>query len=146
MVEIALPVIDPHLALVIDDDAQIRQLIEATLAQLGMTVDTFQMAKEALASIDISHPAVIFLDVALLRSDAIDVLRGLGQRQYGGVVQLMSGGRPALLEAVARIGVRHGVTLAAPLSKPVTPSAVVRVIESLRSSGAPAPAASGAPA
>jgi hypothetical protein len=50
-----------------------------------------------------------------LRSDAIDVLRALGERYHGGVVQLMSGGRPSLLEAVARTACgtawacRHGL-------------------------------------
>ena len=125
--------IDPHRALVIDDDAKVREFIETSLAQLGMKVASFQMAKEALASLDDGHPGVIFLDVALLRSDAIDVLRGLGERRYGGVVQLMSGGRQALLEAVQRIGVRHGIRLAPPLNKPFAREAIERLIESLRS-------------
>jgi DNA-binding NtrC family response regulator len=130
--------VDPHLAFVIDDDAELRQSIELTLAQLGMRVATFQMAKEALASLDGGHPAVIFLDVALLRSDAIDVLRGLGERRYGGTVQLMSGGRQSLLEAIQRIGVRHGVKLASPINKPFPRDAIVQVVDSLR---APAPLA-----
>lgn len=132
--------VDALLALVIDDDAKLRQFIEATLAQLGMKVATFQMAKEALASLDGSHPAVIFLDVALLRSDAIDVLRGLGERRYGGIVQLMSGGRPSLLDAVQRIGVRHGIKLATPLNKPFAREAIVQLVESLRPPDAPAAA------
>ncbi len=69
--------IDPNLALVIDDDAELRHFIAATLKQLGMRVADFDMAKDALASLDSAHPAVIFLDVVLLRSDAIDVQRGL---------------------------------------------------------------------
>jgi DNA-binding NtrC family response regulator len=63
--------IDPHLALVIDDDAKLRQFIETTLMQLGMKVAAFEIAKDALRSLDDGHPAVIFLGVALLRSDAI---------------------------------------------------------------------------
>ena len=91
------------------------------------------MAKEAMASLEAGHPAIIFLDVALLRSDAIDVIRGLSERRYGGLVQLMSGGRPSLLEAIQRIGVRHGMKLAPPLNKPVTREAIVQVVEGLRS-------------
>ncbi|MBV1698890.1 MAG: response regulator, partial [Hyphomicrobiales bacterium] len=97
--------IDPSFAFVIDDDAELRRFVTATLKQLGMRVADFEMAKDALASLDSVHPAVIFLDVALLRSDAIDVLRGLGERRYAGRVQLMSGARPSLLQAVQRIGV-----------------------------------------
>jgi DNA-binding NtrC family response regulator len=123
--------VDSRLAVVIDDDAEIRRFVESTLANLGMKVASFDMAKEALAAIDSGHPSIIFLDVALLRSDAIDVLRGLGARRYGGTVQLMSGGRPSLLEAVQRIGVRHGIRLAKPLNKPFAPDAIVQVVASL---------------
>lgn len=126
-------------AVIIDDDVKIRQLIATTLTQLDVKVATFEMAKDALAFIDGGHPSIIFLDVALLRSDAIDVLRGLGQRHYRGIVQLMSGGRPSLLEAVQRIGVRNGVTLAPPLNKPLPAQAIVQVIEGLRTQKPTAP-------
>jgi DNA-binding response OmpR family regulator len=63
--------VDSIFALVIDDDAELRQFIAATLKQLGMRVADFDMAKDALASLDSVHPTIIFLDVALLRSDAI---------------------------------------------------------------------------
>lgn len=127
-----LPIaVDPRLAFVIDDEAKVREFVAAALAPLGMKVAAFQMAKEALASLDNGQPAVIFLDVALLRSDAIDVLRGLGERHYGGIVQLMSGGRPSLLEAVQRIGIRQKLKLAPPLNKPFAREAVVRVVEGL---------------
>jgi DNA-binding NtrC family response regulator len=128
--------VDPQLAVVIEDDIKVRQIIEAALRQLGMRVEAFPAAKEAFASIDRCRPVIIFLDVALLRSDAIDVLRGLGERRYGGVVQLMSGGRPSLLEAVQRIGVRAGIKLAVPLNKPFAREAIVQVMESLRLPGA----------
>lgn len=128
---------DRDLAVIIEDDAEVRQQIEIALVDLGMRVESFQSAKDALASIDQNSPVVIFLDVALLNSDAIDVLHGLGERHYGGVVQLMSGGRPSLLEAVQRIGVRQGVKLATPLNKPFAPPAIAKLIESLRSSDAP---------
>jgi DNA-binding NtrC family response regulator len=127
-------VVKAQLALVIDDDAALRQFIEAALTHLGMKVATFDMAKDALASLDHAHPAVIFLDVALLRSDAIDVLRGLGERRYGGIVQLMSGGRPSLLQAVKRIGVRHGLRLATPLNKPFARETIAQLVESLHQS------------
>jgi DNA-binding NtrC family response regulator len=126
------PAIDPSLAVVIDDDASLRDLIASILVRLGMKVAAFQTAKEALAAIDEVAPTLVFLDVALLRSDAIDVLRGLGERRYGGMVQLMSGGRHSLLEAVYRIGTRHGLKLAAPLHKPLTHDAIVTALAGLR--------------
>jgi hypothetical protein len=62
---------------------------------------------------------VIFLDIALEQSDAIDVLRGLSEKRYTGIAQLMSGGRLPLLEAVQRIGARYGLVLRPALQKPL---------------------------
>jgi DNA-binding NtrC family response regulator len=131
--------IDAELAVVIDDDKEMRNFIASALTPLGMRVESFEAAKEAFAALSLRHPAIIFLDIALLRSDAIDVLRGLGERRYGGVVQLISGGRPSLLDAVKRIGVRAGVKLSVPLCKPFASEAIVHVIEELRSAPAIAP-------
>jgi DNA-binding NtrC family response regulator len=132
--------VDAQFAVVIDDDDKMRRFIAAAITPLGMRVESFEAAKEAFAAIDCCHPAIIFLDVALLRSDAIDVLRGLGERRYGGIVQLISGGRPSLLDAVQRIGVRAGVKLPVPLCKPFAHDAIVQVIEELRSSPTIVPA------
>jgi DNA-binding NtrC family response regulator len=120
--------ISQHSALVIDDDARVYEFVAATLAEHGMKVESFQTAKPALAAVDVAPPAVIFLDVALINSDAIDVLNGLGKRNYRGTVHLMSGGRAALLEAVQRLGVRNGITFGPALMKPVTREAIVEAI------------------
>jgi DNA-binding NtrC family response regulator len=129
----ACTTVDPQFVVVMDDDAKIRAFVETTLTPLGMRVESFPAAKEAFVSIDGCHPAIIFLDVALLRSDAIDVLRSLGERHYGGFVQLISGGRPSLLEAIQRIGVRQGISVTTPLHKPLTREAIVRALDCLRS-------------
>jgi DNA-binding NtrC family response regulator len=135
--------LDRHLAFVIDDEVEIRQLVATTLADRGYKTESFVTAKDALLALGCNHPAVIFLDVALLQSDAIDVLIGLGAEKYSGVVYLMSGGRPELVEAVRRLGVRHGVTLAPSLNKPFGRAAVVQAlagIESLPAASPPLPA------
>jgi len=99
-------------ALIIDDQEAICQIVATALAGLGVEFATYLTAKPAIASLDERRPEVIFLDVALDQSDAIDVLKGLSEKRYTGIVQLMSGGRPALLEAVQRIGARNGLLLA----------------------------------
>jgi FixJ family two-component response regulator len=135
--------LDRHLAFVIDDEAEIRQRVATTLAERGYKTQSFITAKDALVAFGRDHPAVIFLDVALLQSDAIDVLIGLGAQKYGGIVNLMSGGRAELVEAVRRLGVRHGVTLAPSLNKPFGRAAIVQAlagIESLLAVSPPLPA------
>jgi DNA-binding NtrC family response regulator len=118
-------------ALVIDDEEDICQLVASTLAALGIESATFSAAKPAVASLDQRWPAIIFLDVALEQSDAIDVIRGLSERHYTGTVQLMSSGRPWLLEAVQRLATRHALTLRPPLQKPVQGDTIRAVIASV---------------
>ena len=93
-------------ALVIDDEEPICRLIAGALAQLGIESATFPTAKPAIAALDQRWPSIIFLDVALAQSDAIDVIKGLSEKHYDGVVQLMSGAKPYLLAAIDRIAVR----------------------------------------
>jgi len=119
-------------AYVIDDEVGICDFVSDILATLDVESLAFHTAKEAIACLDRRTPAVIFLDVALLQSDAIDVVNGLGRMGYRGIVHLMSGGNPSLVEAVQRIGTRQGVTFGPPLPKPVRRDAIIAAIESLR--------------
>jgi DNA-binding NtrC family response regulator len=116
-------------AYVIDDDPGICNFVRETLVGLGISSESFHTAKEALAAFDHDRPALILLDVALLQSDAIDVVHGLNARAYGGIVHLMSGGNPSLVKAVERIGARKGLRFGVPLSKPVRREAIVTLIE-----------------
>ena len=118
-------------AYVIDDDAGICDFVVTILATLGIKSLAFHNAKEAIAHLQHRAPSVIFLDVALLQSDAIDVVHGLGRNGYGGIVHLMSGGNPSLVEAVQRIGARQGVRFGPPLPKPVRREAIIAAIEGL---------------
>ena len=111
-------------AFVIDDEEGICKFIAMTLANWGVEAESFHTAEQALEALDRRIPAIIFLDIALKKSDAIDVIRGLGERGYGGVVQVMSGSNPTLLEDVRRIGVRHGLKMRPPLQKPFRIDAV----------------------
>ena len=105
-------------ALIIDDQEEISSHIAAALARVGVESASYPTAKPALSSLDQRRPEVIFLDVALEQSDAIDVIKGLSEKHYTGIVQLMSGGRLPLIEAVQRIGKRHGLVLRPALQKP----------------------------
>jgi two-component system nitrogen regulation response regulator NtrX len=105
-------------ALVIDDQEDICRVVATVLADHGVESTTYVTAKPAIASLDERRPDVIFLDVALEQSDAIDVIKGLSEKRYTGIVQLMSGGRLPLLEAIQRIGARYGLVLRPALQKP----------------------------
>ena len=115
-------------AFVVDDEEGICKVIAMTLTTMGVTSEKFHTAPEAVAALDKGLPSIIFLDVALKKSDAIDVIRGLGERSYRGIVQLMSGSNVELLEDVRRIGARHGLTMRPPLTKPFRAESIRHIV------------------
>ena len=129
----------PH-AFVVDDEVGICKMIAMTLAGMGIESECFHTARDAVAALKQRLPSVIFLDVALEGSDAIDVIRGLGEQGYSGVVQLVSGSNISLLDDVARVGARHGLNMRPPLEKPFRTDAIRHVISSLRLDHHPAAA------
>jgi EAL domain-containing protein (putative c-di-GMP-specific phosphodiesterase class I)/ActR/RegA family two-component response regulator len=108
----------PLHAFVIYDEEGICRLITLTLAALGIKSEFFHTAPQAVAALEHRQPALIFLDIALKGSDAIDVIRTLGEKSYTGTVQLMSGSNQTLLEDVRRVGIRHGLNMRPPIEKP----------------------------
>jgi EAL domain-containing protein (putative c-di-GMP-specific phosphodiesterase class I)/FixJ family two-component response regulator len=120
----------PH-AFVIDDEEGICQLITMTLSTMGLDAERFHTAQDAVRALEGQLPAIIFLDVALKGSDAVDVIRGLGEKGYGGIVQLMSGSNVSLLEDVRRVGARHGLNMLPPVSKPFRPSTIRQIVTSM---------------
>jgi DNA-binding NtrC family response regulator len=124
-------------ALIIDDQETVCQLVAGVLTSLGMEFATYATAKPAIASLDQRRPDIIFLDVALEQSDAIDVIKGLSTKHYTGIVQLMSGGRLPLLEAMKRIGERYGLAIRPALQKPLRSDEVRRAVDSAGLGGGP---------
>jgi len=115
-------------AFVVDDEPGICNVVSLHLTQLGFEVASFHSAGEALAALERRHPDIIFLDIALKGSDAVEVLRALGEQRYSGVVQLMSGSDAGLLEDVRRVGARHGLSMRPPLHKPFRADAIRRAV------------------
>jgi EAL domain-containing protein (putative c-di-GMP-specific phosphodiesterase class I)/ActR/RegA family two-component response regulator len=135
-----LEVADPAApcAFVVDDEEGICKVIAMTLTTMGVTSEKSHTAPEAVAALDKGLPSIIFLDVALKKSDAIDVIRGLGERSYRGIVQLMSGSNVELLEDVRRIGARHGLTMRPPLTKPFRAESIRHIIREANLADSPA--------
>jgi DNA-binding NtrC family response regulator len=126
-------------ALVIEDELSIRTQVSAALGKLGLSVVAFDNAGEALTAVDEHQPKIIFLDVALNQSDAVDVIKGLSERHYSGTVQLFSS-HPRLLEAIQRIALRYRLTLQPPIAKPLYDEAIAQIVASAGLRIAPASA------
>src|SRR6188768_4302826 len=103
---------------VIDDDPDICALISRVLSKIGVTSRGLSSASALAGALKEPHPAIVFLDVALDRSDAIDGIRVLRQGSFAGAVQLISGKDPELVNNIKVIGERHGLKMLDPLQKP----------------------------
>jgi len=103
---------------IVDDEPSVRNALCAVLGSGDVELAGFASAQELLEAWGPEPPDIIFLDIALGRSDAVDVIRSLAVRQFRGAVQLMSGLSPELHEQVKRVGEQHGLAMLPPLAKP----------------------------
>ena len=103
---------------VVDDDPQWRTFVSNVMASMELTphriVNRVQLEQELTKF----TPAVIVLDLSLGDSDAIEVIRGLKASHYVGAVLLMSGHDDQVMQSVRTVGMRHGLNMLEPLSKP----------------------------
>ncbi len=114
---------------VVEDEPSIRNVFYSTLGGLDVELAGFASAQELLEAWGPEHPDIVFLDIALDRSDAIDVIRALAERKYRGAVQLVSGLDHALQDQVRRVGEQHGLAMLAPLAKPFRATQIQAVVQ-----------------
>jgi two-component system KDP operon response regulator KdpE len=63
--------------LIIDDEVQIRRLLEITLSANGYKISEASTGKEGLSLAATGHPVLIILDLGLPDSDGLDILKKL---------------------------------------------------------------------
>ena len=63
--------------LIIDDEVQIRRLLEITLSSNGFKISEASTGKEGLIAAATYHPALIILDLGLPDTDGIEILKKL---------------------------------------------------------------------
>lgn len=67
----------PETILIIDDEVQIRRLLEITLSSSGYKISEAATGKDGLIAAVTHHPALIILDLGLPDSDGIEILKKL---------------------------------------------------------------------
>jgi two-component system KDP operon response regulator KdpE len=65
----------PETILVIDDEVQIRRLLEITLSSTGFKISEASTGKEGLVAAATQHPSLIILDLGLPDADGIEILK-----------------------------------------------------------------------
>src|SRR5882724_3457790 len=121
----------PPLCYVADDEQGICNMISYTIREQGIATAEFQSAAPLLAAVAKSEPDLIFLDLSLEGSDAVEALRGLALLGYRGKVQLISGRDRQLLNEINQIGQRRSLDMLPILPKPFRLDAVRNLIADL---------------
>jgi EAL domain-containing protein (putative c-di-GMP-specific phosphodiesterase class I)/ActR/RegA family two-component response regulator len=114
---------------IVEDNPAVARFIARALNDLGVTARQFGNVDALADGLKGPLPSVIFLDISLGDSDAIDAIRALSHAGFNGVVQVMSGSNTGLLGDVRQVGERHGLRMREPLTKPFRVDAVKAVVE-----------------
>ncbi len=105
-------------AYILDDEPQIGAVLCQLLAAAGFDPFPFSNPIPFLARLKGSHPDLICLDLALGKSDAVEIIRHLEVLEFKGKVLLISGRDEAVLAEVQHIGTSHGLAMLPSLQKP----------------------------
>jgi EAL domain-containing protein (putative c-di-GMP-specific phosphodiesterase class I)/CheY-like chemotaxis protein len=129
------------LCYVVDDEPSIRHFLSLVLH--GSGVDTVEFAEGAAMrhALGKRAPNLVFHNVSLESSDAIESVVTLGKHGGIGAVQLMSTRGAAVLEHVKTIGLQHKLTMLPVLKKPFETDAIVKILQGLKLGLPPAMAA-----
>jgi DNA-binding response OmpR family regulator len=113
------------IALVVDDDHDIRELVSLVAQRAGCEVVEAANGMEALAAIEHAHPDIVILDVAMPGMSGLDVCQQLRQdpsTREVPILMLSAAARPAEHAA----GLQSGADLY--LTKPFSPAALAEQI------------------
>ena len=118
----------PGLCFIVDDEAPIGRFITMALGNFGVPSEHFIDTKQFAEGLKRQRPDLIFLDISLGDSDAVEVIRSLAAADYSGAVQLISGRDTTLLEDVKRVGERHGLRMLPVAMKPIRLDTIRQIV------------------
>ena len=96
------------LGFIVDGDASIRSFLSLVLHGIGIDTEEFADGQTFRLALARRAPDLVFLNIALESTEAIECVMALGSRAYGGYVQLMSNRGSAVLQHVKSIGRSSG--------------------------------------
>jgi EAL domain-containing protein (putative c-di-GMP-specific phosphodiesterase class I) len=120
------------LCFVVDSDASIRHFLSLVLHGVGVDTEEFAHGKSIEAALGIREPNLVFLNIVLESSEAIETVIALGRRGYSGHIQLMSARGSAVLAHVKSIGEQHRLQMLPVLKKPFETSAIIKILQELK--------------
>ena len=125
----------------LDGDASIRHFLSLVLHGAGLDTEEFADGQSFRTAIARRSPDVVFVNIALESTEAIECIVALGRAGYFGFVQLMSGRGSAVLEHVKIVGEQHRLHMLPVLKKPFETAAILKILHELKLGDPPAVAA-----
>ncbi|MDP6884751.1 MAG: EAL domain-containing response regulator, partial [Rhodospirillales bacterium] len=105
--------------LVIDDEPAVAEVIGNCAEKLDFGVTIVTEAESFWASYSASPPSVILLDLQMPRTDGVELLRALAEKECSAHVGIISGADSRVLATARRIGEDNGLNMLGTLQKPV---------------------------
>ncbi|MEA3051107.1 MAG: hypothetical protein QOG72_10 [Sphingomonadales bacterium] len=105
--------------LLIDDELSVARFIAHAAEECGYEAIITVSAESFRSQYVVCDPDVVVLDLALPRSDGIELLRFLAEEKCRALVLPISGFDERVLEAAMRLGTALGLRMTGPLQKPV---------------------------
>ena len=118
---------------VVDDDADVRRFMAFSLRRSGFDAHDYRSIEEMEKALSQAHPDLIFLDVWLDGSDAVDAIRVLERHRYEGHVQLISGRDTTMVENVRRVGKGRQLRMLPVLQKPFRSEDIRNIVHKMNS-------------
>jgi len=114
--------------LIVEDEVGIQNVLSRILLSADIPSSSCTNAASMISLVEKKDTALIFLDIGLERSDALESFRKLREVNFRGAIQLISGRSPDVLEAVRQFGEQEGLRMLRPLSKPFRSSAIRKIL------------------
>jgi EAL domain-containing protein (putative c-di-GMP-specific phosphodiesterase class I)/FixJ family two-component response regulator len=105
-------------AYVLDDETAVATIICKQLNMLGMEGWEFSDPLKFFRALRVSRPQLVVLDLALGKSDAVEVIQKLDELKFTGKVLLVSGRDKLTLSEIEKIGRSRGLNMLPSLQKP----------------------------
>lgn len=121
--------------LVFDDTAAVGRLAVRIATMSGLDAMAVTDAASFARHLDSYKPQIVLLDLQLGETDGVEQLRLLAERQYGGVLVLMSGFDARVLATARALGQSLGLKVEAVLEKPLRVAQLEAVLRQLQSGG-----------
>jgi EAL domain-containing protein (putative c-di-GMP-specific phosphodiesterase class I) len=117
---------------VVDEESSIRHFLSLILHGSGIDTEEFGDGASFRKAMGRRSPDLVFLNIGLESSEAIESVVALGKMGYFGFVQLMSNRGSAVLEHVKSVGEQHRLQMLPVLKKPFDTSAIVAIMQELK--------------